>query len=211
MRYGKGVGYRKQDGHGLGHGKVTKLSKFAILSGLAFGIIATYYLTGNPEFVQGQTHQQQGQSVSPMVQNTSESMQGTTQGNETNQTSSMEIRRAGSQPSIMASDEHFTGNVRVDPLFQAEDPARLDAVSVTFDPGARTDWHSHPLGQLLVVTAGCGLTQVEGSPVEEICADDVVWTPPDVKHWHGASPTTGMTHISFLEHVTARSTSGWNR
>ena len=128
-------------------------------------------------------------------------MQDPLQGNVTNQTSSMEIRRAGSQPSIMGSAEYFTGSVIVDPLFRAEDPARLDAVSVTFEPGARTAWHTHPLGQLLVVTAGCGLTQVEGNPVVKICPGDVIWTPPGVKHWHGATPTTAMTHISILEHV----------
>lgn len=182
--------------------KVTKLSRCAILSALAFGIIAIHYVTGNPDFAQGQTQQQQDQSVSPIVQNTNESIQDTTtQGNVINQTSSMEIRRAGSQPSFIGSAEYFTGSVIVDPWFRAEDPARLDAVSVTFEPGARTAWHSHPLGQLLVVTAGCGLTQVEGNPVVKICAGDVFWTQPGVKHWHGATPTTAMTHISILEHV----------
>ena len=182
--------------------KVTNLSRCVILSALVFGIIAIHNVIGNPHFAQGQTQQQQDQSVSPIVQNTSESIQDTTtQGNVTNQTSSMEIRRAGSQPSIMGSAEYFTGSVIVDPLFRAEDPARLDAVSVTFEPGARTAWHTHPLGQLLVVTAGCGLTQVEGNPVVKICPGDVIWTPPGVKHWHGATPTTAMTHISILEHV----------
>ena len=183
--------------------KVTNLSRCVILSALAFGIIAIHYGLGNPTFAQGQTQQQQDQSVSPIVQNTNESIQDTTtQGNVTNQTSSMEIRRAGSQPSFIGSAENnFTGSVIVDPWFRAEDPARLDVVSATFEPGARTPWHTHPLGQLLVVTAGCGLTQVEGNPVVKICPGDVIWTPPGVKHWHGATPTTAMTHISILEHV----------
>jgi quercetin dioxygenase-like cupin family protein len=117
----------------------------------------------------------------------------------------MEIRRAGSQPSIMPPAENFTGSLIVDPLFRAEDPARLDVVSATFEPGARTAWHTHPLGQLLVVTLGCGLTQVEGGPVEEICPGDVAWTPPGVRHWHGATPTTAMTIFPFWSMSTARS------
>ena len=182
--------------------KVTNLSRCVILSALAFGIIAIHYVIGNPHFAQGQTQQQQDQSVSPIVQNTSEPMQDPSQDSETNQTSSMEIRRAGSQPSFIGSAENnFTGSVIVDTWFRAEDPARLDVVSATFEPGARTPWHTHPLGQLLVVTAGCGLTQVEGNPVVKICPGDVIWTPPGVKHWHGATPTTAMTHISILEHV----------
>ena len=128
-------------------------------------------------------------------------MQDPLQGNETNQTSKVEIRRSGSQPSTIGPAEYFTGSVIVDPWFRAEDPARLDVVSATFEPGARIPWHTHPLGQLLVVTAGCGLTQVEGNPVVKICPGDVFWTPPGVKHWHGATPTTAMTHISILEHV----------
>jgi quercetin dioxygenase-like cupin family protein len=182
---------------------VTKLSRCAILSVLAFGIIAIYYVTGNPDFAQGQTQQQQqDKSVSPIVQNTSESIQDTTQGNVTNQTSSMEIRRAGSQPSIMVSAEYVTGSVIVDPLFRfAEDPSRLDVVSATYEPGARTAWHTHPLGQLLVGTAGCGLAQVEGNPVMEICPGDVIWIEPGVRNWHGATPTTATTHIAIQEHV----------
>jgi quercetin dioxygenase-like cupin family protein len=181
--------------------KVTKLSRCAILSALTFGIIAMYYGTGNPMFAQGQTSQQQDQSVPNMSQNTNQSIQDTTtQGNVTNQTSSMEIRRAGSQPSFMGPAEHFTGSVIVDPWFRAKDPARLDAVSVTFEPGARSAWHTHPLGQLLVLTAGCGLAQVEGNPVVKICPGDVVWIPPGVKHWHGATPTTATTLIAIQEH-----------
>jgi len=169
----------------------------------AFGLITVNSGTGNLLFAQGQAQQQQQSQPSSIVgQNTSEPMQDQSQGNVTNQTSSMEIRRAGSQPSFMGSAENnFTGSVIVDPLFRAEDPARLDVVSVTFEPNARAPWHTHPLGQLLVVTAGCGLTQVEGGPVEKICPGDVIWTPPGVKHWHGATPTTAMTHISILEHV----------
>jgi quercetin dioxygenase-like cupin family protein len=182
--------------------RVTKLSGCAILSVLTFGIIAIYYVTGNPDFAQGQTQQQQDKSVSPIVQNTSESIQDTTQGNVTNQTSSMEIRRAGSQPSIMVSAEFVTGSVIVDPLFRfAEDPSRLDVVSATYEPGARTAWHTHPLGQLLVGTAGCGLAQVEGNPVMEICPGDVIWIEPGVRNWHGATPTTATTHIAIQEHV----------
>ena len=146
--------------------------------------------TGNPMFAQGQIQQQQDQSVSPIAQNTNESIQDTTtQGNVTNQTSSMEIRRAGSQPSFMGPAEHFTGSVIVDPWFRAKDPARLDAVSVVFEPGARSAWHTHPLGQLLVVTAGCGLAQVEGNPVVKICPGDVVWIPPGVKTGTEQRPT----------------------
>jgi quercetin dioxygenase-like cupin family protein len=186
--------------------KVTLLLICAILSVPAFGLTTINSGTEDLLFAQGQTQQQQqqqNQSDPTMAQTTNESIQdATTQGNMTNQTSSMEIRRAGSQPSFMATAENnFTGSVIVDPLFRAEDPARLDVVSVTFEPNARSPWHTHPIGQLLVVTAGCGLTQVEGSPVEKICPGDVIWTPPGVKHWHGATPTTAMTHISILEHV----------
>jgi quercetin dioxygenase-like cupin family protein len=181
--------------------KVTKLSSYAILSALAFGIIAMHYGTGNPALAQGQTQQQQDQSVPTMSQNTSELMQGTSQGNETNQTSNMEIRRAGSQPSTTGQAEYFTGSVRIDPLFEAKDPGRVSAASVTFEPGAHTAWHSHPLGQILVVTAGCGLIQVEGNPVEEICPGDIFWTQPGERHWHGATPTTAMTHIAIQEHL----------
>jgi quercetin dioxygenase-like cupin family protein len=111
----------------------------------------------------------------------------------------MQITRVGTQASTKASPEWFTGNVRVDPLFQAPEPARVTGGSVTFEPGARTNWHTHPLGQTLIVTAGCGWIQKWGEAVEEIRPGDVVWIPPDVKHWHGATATTGMTHIAIQE------------
>jgi len=101
----------------------------------------------------------------------------------------MEIKRRSSRDSITGPADWFTGSVRIDPMFlQANDPARVTGASVTFEPGARTAWHSHPLGQTLIVTAGCGLVQREGGPVEEIHPGDVVWIPPGEKHWHGASP-----------------------
>ena len=111
----------------------------------------------------------------------------------------MEITRAGSQPSGKGPTDWFTGTVRIDPLFQRSAPARVAGASVTFEPGARTAWHTHPLGQTLFVTAGCGLAQREGGPVDEIRPGDVVWFPPNEKHWHGASPTTAMTHIAIQE------------
>ncbi len=116
----------------------------------------------------------------------------------------MEIRKSGSQPSGAAPVEHFTGSVRLDPLHQAPGPARVVAVSVTFEPGARTAWHAHPLGQTLIVTAGCGLVQSRGGPVRTIRAGDVVWCPPGEEHWHGAAPTTAMTHIAILEHLDGK-------
>lgn len=111
----------------------------------------------------------------------------------------MDIKRAGSQPSGTAPADYFTGNVRLDPLCAPPEPARVVAVSVTFEPGARTAWHTHPLGQTLIVTAGCGWAQRRGGPVEEIRPGDVVWFPPDEEHWHGATVTTGMTHIAIQE------------
>jgi quercetin dioxygenase-like cupin family protein len=111
----------------------------------------------------------------------------------------MEIKRSGSQPSAKGPSDWFTGTVRLDPLFQAPDPARVSAASVTFEPGARTAWHTHPLGQTLIVTAGCGWVQREGDRIEEIRPGDVVWFPPGEKHWHGATPTTAMTHIAVQE------------
>ena len=116
----------------------------------------------------------------------------------------MDIKRAGSQPSGKGPAEYFTGAVRVDPLFQATDPARAVGASVTFEPGARTAWHTHPLGQHLVVTAGCGLAQREGGPIEQIRPGDVVWFSPGEKHWHGATPTTGMTHIAIQEALNGK-------
>ncbi len=105
----------------------------------------------------------------------------------------MEIFRSGSQPSGKGPADWFTGTVRIDPLFSAPEPARVAWPSVTFEPGARTAWHTHPLGQTLIVTAGCGWAQREGGPVEEIRPGDVVWFAPGEKHWHGATPTTAMT------------------
>ena len=117
----------------------------------------------------------------------------------------MEIKRSGSQPSGKGPAEYFTGHVRIDPLFPAPAPARASVASVTFEPGARTAWHSHPLGQTLIVTAGCGLVQSWGSPIEKIRPSDVVWCPPGEKHWHGATATTAMTHISIVEQLDGRS------
>ena len=112
---------------------------------------------------------------------------------------SMEIKRGGSQASMKGPEDWFTGTVRIDPLFQANAPARAAGASVTFEPGARTAWHTHPLGQTLIVTSGFGWVQKLGGPVEEIRPGDVVWFPPGEKHWHGASPTTAMTHIAIQE------------
>ena len=111
----------------------------------------------------------------------------------------MEIKRAGTQPSTKGNPEWFTGVVRIDPLFQTAAPARVAGAKVTFEPGARTAWHTHPLGQTLIVTDGLGLIQREGGAIEEIRPGDVVWFPPNEKHWHGASPTTAMTHIAVQE------------
>jgi len=116
----------------------------------------------------------------------------------------MNITRGGSQPSNKGPAEWFTGPVRIDPLFQAPEPALVQGASVTFEPGARTVWHTHPLGQTLIVTAGLGWVQQEGGPVEEVRPGDVVWFPPNVRHWHGASPTTGMTHIAIQEKLDGR-------
>jgi quercetin dioxygenase-like cupin family protein len=116
----------------------------------------------------------------------------------------MDIKRNGSQPSGKGQAEYFTGNVRIDPLFQAPAPARVSVASVTFDPGARTAWHTHPLGQTLIVTAGHGLVQSWGGPIEEIRPGDAVWTPRSEKHWHGAMGTTAMTHISIVEQLDGK-------
>jgi len=116
----------------------------------------------------------------------------------------MEIRRAGSQASAKGSAEYFTGTVRVDPLFSAPEPARVAGASVTFAPGARTAWHKHPLGQTLVVVAGCGRAQREGGPIEEIRPGDVVWFGPGEKHWHGAAPMTAMTHLAIQERLNGK-------
>src|SRR5438270_13791314 len=116
----------------------------------------------------------------------------------------MDIKRAGSQPSNKGPADYFTGVVRVDPLFQAPNPARVSGASVTFEPGARTAWHTHPLGQTLIVIAGSGWVQREGGSIEEIHPGDVIWFPPGEKHWHGASPTTAMTHIAIQEQLNGK-------
>ena len=113
----------------------------------------------------------------------------------------MDIKRSGSQPSGKGPAEYFTGQVRIDPLFNPPEPARIATAHVTFEPGARTAWHTHPLGQTLIVTAGCGWAQREGGPVEEIRAGDVVWFPPGERHWHGATATTAMSHIALQERL----------
>jgi quercetin dioxygenase-like cupin family protein len=116
----------------------------------------------------------------------------------------MDITRAGSQPSGKGPVDWFTGTVRIDPLFQAKPPARAVGASVTFEPGARTAWHTHPLGQTLVVIAGCGRAQRQGGPIEEIRPGDVVWFPAGEKHWHGATPTTAMTHFAIQESLDGK-------
>lgn len=118
----------------------------------------------------------------------------------------MDITRIGSQPSGQGPAAYFTGQVRVDPLFDTPAPARVFGVSVTFEPGARTAWHTHALGQTLIVTAGCGRVQRWGGPIEEIRPGDVVWFAPGEKHWHGAAPATAMTHIAILEKVEGDAT-----
>jgi quercetin dioxygenase-like cupin family protein len=125
----------------------------------------------------------------------------------------MNIQRAGSYPSSTGPTDWFTGDVRIDPVFQAEDPGRVAGASVTFEPGARTAWHTHPLGQTLLITSGLGRVQREGGPIEEVRPGDVVWFPAGEKHWHGAAPEVAMTHLAiqesqdgsaveWLEHVT---------
>jgi len=111
----------------------------------------------------------------------------------------MDIKKIGSQPSSKGPDDWFTGTVRIDPLFSAKAPARTAGASVTFEPGARTAWHTHPLGQTLIVIFGAGRVQREGGPIEEIRPGDVVQFAPNEKHWHGAAPTTAMTHIAIQE------------
>jgi len=116
----------------------------------------------------------------------------------------MDIKRSGSQPSGKGPADWFTGVVRIDPLFQADAPARAAGNAVTFEPGARTAWHTHPLGQILIVTAGCGRVQREGGPIEEIRPGDVVSFAPGEKHWHGAAPFTAMTHIAIQESLDGK-------
>jgi len=116
----------------------------------------------------------------------------------------MDITRNGSQPSTTPPADYFTGAVRLDPLFHAPDPARAIGASVTFEPGSRTAWHTHPLGQTLIVTAGSGRAQRWGGPIEDIRPGDVVWFAPGEKHWHGASPTTAMTHMAIQERLDGK-------
>ena len=111
----------------------------------------------------------------------------------------MKIKRSGSQPSAKGPEEYFTGNVRIDPLFEAPDPARARGASITFEPGARTAWHTHPLGQTLIVTSGCGWVKSDGGEKTEIRSGDVISCPAKEKHWHGATATTAMTHIAIQE------------
>jgi quercetin dioxygenase-like cupin family protein len=120
------------------------------------------------------------------------------------QEAEMDIKRSGSQSSGKGPAEYFAGSVRIDPLFEAADPARVVGASVTFEPGARTAWHTHPLGQILIVTAGCGLAQRWGGPIEEIRPGDVIWFPPGEQHWHGATSTTAMTHIAIQERLEGK-------
>src|SRR5438034_2273252 len=116
----------------------------------------------------------------------------------------VDITRSGSQPCAKGSAEYFAGTVRVDPLFDAPDPARVVGASVTFEPGARTAWHTHPLGQTLIVTAGSGRAQRWGGPIEEIRPGDVIWFAPGEKHWHGAAAKTAMTHIAIQERLDGK-------
>src|SRR6187397_486540 len=111
----------------------------------------------------------------------------------------MEIKRIGSQPSTKGPGEWFTGTVRIDPLIQPNEPSRVAGASVTFEPGARTAWHTHPLGQTLIIMSGLGWVQVEGGKKEEVRPGDIVWFPPGEKHWHGATTTTAMSHIAIAE------------
>ena len=116
----------------------------------------------------------------------------------------MQITRAGSQPSRPGPAEYFTGAVRVDPVFPVREPSRVSAGHVTFEPGARSAWHTHPLGQTLIITSGLGWVQREGGPIEEVRPGDVVWFPPGLKHWHGATPTIAMTHIAIQETLNGK-------
>ncbi|WP_433967829.1 (R)-mandelonitrile lyase [Tunturiibacter gelidiferens] len=116
----------------------------------------------------------------------------------------MDIKRAGTQASGKGPADWFTGNVRIDPLFQAPEPALVSGASVTFEPGARTAWHTHPLGQTLIVTGGAGWVQLEGQPIQDICQGDVIWFAPGEKHWHGATSKTAMTHIAIQEKLDGK-------
>jgi quercetin dioxygenase-like cupin family protein len=172
---------------------------------IALSFIVTIFLVSLHAYALQQQEQQQLDQAAPLiVQNTSKSMQEPLQGSESQQTPKLDIKRSGSQPSTKGSEEYFTGTVRIDPLFQTKDPARAAGASVTFEPSARTAWHTHPLGQTLIVTAGCGLVQIWDGLVEKICPGDVVWIPPGQKHWHGATATTAMTHIAIQEQLNGK-------
>lgn len=116
----------------------------------------------------------------------------------------MTITRSGTQPSAKGPADYFTGAVRVDPVFPLNDPSRVSAGHVTFEPGARSAWHTHPLGQTLIITSGLGWVQQEGGPIEEVRTGDVIWFPPGLKHWHGASPTNGMSHYAIQETLNGK-------
>jgi quercetin dioxygenase-like cupin family protein len=116
----------------------------------------------------------------------------------------MKITRSGTQPSAKGPADYFTGAVRVDPVFPVNDPSRVSAGHVTFEPGARSAWHTHPLGQTLIITSGLGWVQQEGGPIEEVRTGDVIWFPPGLKHWHGASPTNGMSHYAIQETLNGK-------
>ena len=116
----------------------------------------------------------------------------------------MDIKRSGSEASRQGPADWFSGTVRIDPLFQAPEPARVSGAHVTFEPGARTAWHTHPLGQTLIITSGLGWVQRDGGPIEEVRQGDIVWFPPREKHWHGAFPTTAMTHIAIQESLNGK-------
>jgi len=173
-----------------------------IIAALSF-IVTVALISATAYAQQQQEQQQQDQAASFIVQNTNRSMQDPLQGNESSRTQ-LEIKRSGSQPSTKGPEEWFTGTVRIDPLFQPKDLARAAGAIVTFEPGASTAWHTHPLGQTLIVTAGCGLVQIWDGLVEKICLDDVVWIPPNEKHWHGATPTTAMTHIAIQKQLNGK-------
>lgn len=117
----------------------------------------------------------------------------------------MTIKRIGTEPSAKGPEDWFTGIVRLDPIWQAEAPARAAMANVTFEPGARTAWHTHPLGQTLIITFGCGLVQRQGGKIEEVHPGDIVWFPPGEKHWHGAKPDTAMSHIAIQEQLDGKS------
>ena len=123
----------------------------------------------------------------------------------------MELRKNGSQPSARGPAEYFTGTVRIDQLFKAPAPSRSSGAYVTFEPGARSNWHTHPLGQTLICTAGCGYVQSEGGEIRTIRPGDVVWCPPNEKHWHGASATTAMTHIAIQEELNGKAVAWMER